>query len=302
MKQFLLSKLADPYSLEDLVLSSDNSFLKTFKGNKYCIKDDIAIMINTSLQPKMQETDLHNNFNTTFDYINHYEADAKEFNYFDANEHITTKNERTRSREAVINTVPKNAVSMLDVGCGSGWLAEHFLKKGKQLVSSDISFTNTLKVLTKFPHHNHAAVVCDALNLPFKNNSFDCIIASEVLEHVSNPALFVARLLKKIKPGGTLILITPYNEKIEYFLCVHCNKPTPKNAHLHSFNEKNIVSLFNQNTTNITAVPFCNKYLLKLRLYNIISFFSFRLWKLVDILANKITRKPTTFLIKAVKI
>lgn len=301
MKQFLISKLADPYSGEELIFSPDNDLIKTATGNSYFIKDDIAVMINASLQTNGQETDLHKKFNSNFNYINHYETDAAQFNYFNNNEPSITKNERKRSREAIINAVPENVLSMLDIGCGNGWLAEYFLQKGKQVVSSDISVINPAKALARFPHQNHAAIVCDAFNLPFKNNSFDCIVASEVIEHVFNPALFVSSLLQKIKPGGILILITPYNEKIEYFLCVHCNKPTPKNAHLHSFNEKNIKSFFQSATNKIYFDAFCNKYLLKSRLYNLMSFLPYRLWKLVDMLANKIVKKPTTFLIKTVK-
>ncbi|MFN0081055.1 MAG: class I SAM-dependent methyltransferase, partial [Ferruginibacter sp.] len=148
----------------------------------------------------------------------------------------------------------------------------------------------------------NAGIVCDAFNLPFKSNSFDCIVASEVIEHVIDPALFTESLLQKLKPGGTLILVTPYNEKIEYFLCVHCNKPTPKNAHLHSFNEKNIFQFFKTAASNITIDAYCNKYLLKLRLYNVLSFLPFSLWKPLDLLANTLLKKTTTFLMKTVKI
>lgn len=301
MKQFLISKLVDPYSGEELIISPENDFLKTANGNKYFIKNNIAIMIDAARQIKQHETELHKNFDSSFDYINHYETDAAQFDYFNDDEPYVTKNERRRSRQAIINAVPENTLSILDIGCGSGWLAEHFLQHGKQIVSSDISITNPTKTLSKFPHENHAGIVCDAFNLPFKNNCFDCIVASEVIEHVFDPALFVDSLLQKIKPGGTLILVTPYNEKIEYFLCVHCNKPTPKNAHLHSFNEKNITALFKTTTTIISTDAFCNKYFLKLRLYNLLSFLPFRFWKLVDRLANKIAKKPTTFLIKTVK-
>ena len=301
MKHFLISKLVDPYSGEELIFSLKNDFLKTATGTNYFIKNDIAVMIDAAHQTTRQETSLHKNFDSNFDYINHYETDAAQFDYFNNDEPSTTKQERKRSRQAIINSVPKNTVSILDIGCGSSWLAEHFLPKGKQIVSSDISITNPEKALAKFPHQNHAGIVCDAFNLPFKNNSFDCIVASEVMEHVYNPALFVDSLLKKIKPGGTLILVTPYNEKIEYFLCVHCNKPTPKNAHLHSFNEENIKGLFKSVTNKKITEVYCNKYFLKLRLYNLLSFLPFSLWRLVDKLANKIVKKPTTFLIKTVK-
>ncbi len=301
MKQFLLQTLADPYSGEELIFSPENNLLTTANGNTYVVKNDIAIMINAAQQKSGQETDLHKNLNSNFDYVQHYETDAVQFDYFNADEPSTTKNERNRSRQAIINAVPKNADNILDIGCGGAWLAAHFLQQGKQIVSSDISIANPTKALAALPHKNHAGIVCDAFNLPFKNNSFDCIVASEVMEHVTDPSLFTESLLQKLKPGGTLLLVTPYNEKIEYFLCVHCNKPTPKNAHLHSFNEKNILHFFKPAAANITTDAYCNKYLLKLRLYNVLSFLPFSLWKPLDRLANTLLKKPSTFLIKTVK-
>ncbi len=301
MKQFLLQTLADPYSGGELIFSPEDNALATANGNTYVIKNDIAIMIDAAQQKNGQAADLHKNLNSNFDYVQHYETDAAQFDYFNADEPSTTKNERNRSRQAIIHAVPKNAVTILDIGCGSAWLAAHFLPQGKQIVSSDISLTNPTKALAALPHKNHAGIVCDAFNLPFKNNSFDCIVASEVMEHVTDPSLFTYSLLQKLKPGGMLILVTPYNEKIEYFLCVHCNKPTPKNAHLHSFNEKNILHFFKPGVSSITTDAFCHKYLLKLRLYNLLSFLPYSLWKLLDRLTNTIVKKPTTFLIKTVK-
>ena len=63
-------------------------------------------------------------------------------------------------------------------------------------------------------------------------------------------ALFIEKLIEKLKTGGKLIITTPYNEKLEYYLCVHCNLPTPKNAHLHSFNKQNIKEIISNKLLN----------------------------------------------------
>lgn len=44
-------------------------------------------------------------------------------------------------------------------------------------------------------------VVADGLALPFKNKSFDYVIASHVLEHVDDPDLFVKELMRVSKAG-----------------------------------------------------------------------------------------------------
>ncbi|MFN0081807.1 MAG: hypothetical protein ACKVOM_04755, partial [Ferruginibacter sp.] len=162
MKQFLLSKLADPYSGEELIFSPKDNSLTTHNGNMYLIRNDIAIMIDAAQQKNGHERDLHKNLNSNFDYLQHYETDAALFDYFNAHEPSTTKNERNRGRQAIINAVPKNAVTILDIGCCGAWLAAYFLPMGKQIVSSDISGTNPTKALAVLSHKNNAGIVCDA--------------------------------------------------------------------------------------------------------------------------------------------
>ena len=39
---------------------------------------------------------------------------------------------------------------------------------------------------------------------------FDTIVAGEVIEHLENPAQFLARAHEHLKPDGRLVLTTPY--------------------------------------------------------------------------------------------
>ena len=53
-------------------------------------------------------------------------------------------------------------------------------------------------------------VVADALALPFVAAHFDCILASEVMEHLSDPFLFIREITRVLKLGGTVILTVPF--------------------------------------------------------------------------------------------
>jgi ubiquinone/menaquinone biosynthesis C-methylase UbiE len=229
---------------------------------------------------------------SNFNYIEHYKKDAVEFDYFDERKGATAHDER-RVREFVISKIPKNANSILDVGCGNGWVAKEFLPKGKQVYSLDISVTNPSIVRKLYPSEKHFSVAADSFHLPFNDNSFDCVIASEIIEHVFDPAAFVKELFRVVQSGGSLIITTPYKEKIIYYLCVHCNQKTPANAHIHSFDEMKLESLYSgKDLETFKYETFGNKLLIFLRSYVILKFFPFWLWKLKDKFANWIYKKP----------
>jgi ubiquinone/menaquinone biosynthesis C-methylase UbiE len=226
-----------------------------------------------------------------FNYIEHYQKDAVEFDYFEEKKGATAHDER-RVTEYVISKVPRNAKSILDVGCGNAWVAREFLCKEKLVLSLDISSTNPLRAKKLYPSKKHFGITADSFHLPFSNNSFDCVIASEIIEHIAEPSKFVSELFRVVRKGGSLIVTTPYKEKLIYYLCVHCNKKTPANSHIHSFDEKKLESLYNESDLeSFKFDTFGNKVLLHLRTYVILKFFPFWLWKLKDKFFNLIINK-----------
>jgi 2-polyprenyl-3-methyl-5-hydroxy-6-metoxy-1,4-benzoquinol methylase len=229
---------------------------------------------------------------SNFNYVEHYQKDAVEFDYFEEKKGATAHDER-RVREYVISEVPKGAKTILDVGCGNGWVAKTFLPKGKEIFSLDISVTNPTKAKELYPSENHFGITADSFHLPFNNNSFDCVVASEIIEHIVDPMEFIKELFRVVRRGGRLIITTPYKEKLIYYLCVHCNKKTPANAHIHSFDEKKLESLYRDNNLDrFSYETFGNKILIFLRTYVILKYFPFWLWKIKDKSVNFFTKKP----------
>jgi ubiquinone/menaquinone biosynthesis C-methylase UbiE len=227
-----------------------------------------------------------------FDYLNHYKTDAKEFDYFE--ERIEpAKHEERRVREVILSNVPKHCNFILDVGCGSGWLAKNLIPKNIKVISLDISTDNPLKVNSLIKSENHFPVVADSFKLPFKNETFHCVVASEVIEHTHNPEEFIRELFRTVTKGGKLIISSPYKEKIIYHLCVHCNKKTPANAHLHSFSESVFEKLYTGKDLNrFKYIIFGNKALIFLRTHIILKYLPLKIWLAVDWIANRIFNKP----------
>ncbi len=226
-----------------------------------------------------------------FNYLEHYKKDAAEFNYFEERTKATAHEER-RVREYLISKVPKSVSSILDVGCGRAWVAEKFIHEVTKVFSLDISVINPSKAIKKYPSKNHFGVVADSFTLPFPDESFDCVIASEIIEHVVDPQNFVKELLRVVKKNGSLIISTPYKEKIQYYLCIHCNQITPVHAHLHSFDEKKLESYIDREKIDYSYFTFGNKALTYFLTYVLLKYFPFWLWKLKDGFANLIYNKP----------
>jgi ubiquinone/menaquinone biosynthesis C-methylase UbiE len=227
-----------------------------------------------------------------FNYLDHYKKDSEEFDYFEDRKGATAHDER-RVREFIISKIPKNVNSILDVGCGNGWVAKEFLPKEKSVYSLDISVTNPAIAVKLYKSEKHFGITADSFHLPFNDHSIDCVVASEIIEHVFDPAAFVKELFRVVKAGGSLIITTPYREKIAYYLCIHCNKKTPVNAHIHSFDEQKLQILYSGNDLiGFNYETFGNKTLLFLRTHVILKFFPFWLWKIKDKFANSIYNKP----------
>ncbi len=236
-----------------------------------------------------------------FNYVEHYKTDAEKFDYFEERKGATEHDER-RVHEYIESQMDQNANSILDVGCGSAWVAKRYLKQDKKVFSFDISSINVKKAKKLYPDKNHNGITGDSFFLPLKTGSIDCVIASEIIEHVISPKDFANELFRVVKPGGCLIITTPYKEILRYSLCIHCNQKTPINAHIHSFDEETLIKLIDNIAVKATSWKiFGNKVLIFLRTYSLLKYFPFQLWKAVDFFANKLINKPAHILIKYVK-
>ena len=233
-----------------------------------------------------------------FDYINHYKIDAEEFNYFEERTGATEHDER-RVHEYITSCVRNSFKTILDVGAGSAWVADTFVNKNLKVTSLDLSMINVEKAKDIIPNNKHSQIVADSFKLPFKNNSYDVIIASEIIEHVIDPKGFVKELFRVVKPKGKLIITTPYKEILRYYLCIHCNQKTPVHAHIHSFDE-NILSLLcdDKSLANVHWKTFGNKLLIFLRTYVVLKYLPFGFWNLIDSMINKIKSIPAHILIE----
>lgn len=111
------------------------------------------------------------------------------------------------------------ATKVIDVGCGAGRHAFEAYRRGADVVAFDqdaSELESVDAVLQAMSESGEApktatakAVRGDALCLPYADAAFDCVIASEILEHVPEDDAAIAELIRVLKVGGTLAVSVP---------------------------------------------------------------------------------------------
>ncbi len=124
---------------------------------------------------------------------------------------------------------------VLDAGCGFGRHSLEALKRRARVISMDIDLDSLRR--TRFSlsqlepdqeYTRYMAHAGDAAQMPFKDNTFDSIVCSEVMEHVPDEEQACRELARILKPGGTIGITvpTPFSEAL-YYLLTHEYFSTP---------------------------------------------------------------------------
>jgi len=96
------------------------------------------------------------------------------------------------------------AARILEIGCGAGQLLERL--EAPTRVGCDL----TLAMLQQAPPASTSSRVnADATCLPIADASFDAALSVNLIEHVPQPRLLLSEAARVLRPGGTLLLITP---------------------------------------------------------------------------------------------
>ncbi len=90
---------------------------------------------------------------------------------------------------------------MLDAGCGSSLIVQSL----NNVVGMDFNYPK-LRFLRRY---EIPLVNGSAFALPFKDDSFDCVMSSQVIEHIRYDESIFSEMQRVLRTGGTLILGTP---------------------------------------------------------------------------------------------
>ncbi len=125
---------------------------------------------------------------------------------------------------SVINQHFKSAknLQVIDVGSGGGLVAESMAKAGHVVTGLDANAHN-IKAATQ--HAKHSGLKIDYKNITVEEyvksgKKYDVVLCLEVIEHVSNPEIFVRNVSRLLEKGGVLIFSTINRTKKAYLLAV----------------------------------------------------------------------------------
>ncbi len=100
-----------------------------------------------------------------------------------------------------IDELVKPGTVVADVGCGSQPLRGEVESRGGQYVGFDIAQNETGTV-------DH---LCPITDMPVEDGAFDVVLCNEVLHHVSDTYGAFDELARITKPGGRIVITTPFN-------------------------------------------------------------------------------------------
>ena len=117
-----------------------------------------------------------------------------------------------------IEKLPKGS-KILDVGCAEGLTIKELysiFKDKYHYTGVDLSKTR-IRSANKLKIPNSKFVVASGEDMPFKNASFDCILSSQVLEHVDNEKMFLAEISRLLKPKGIFEIDTVFKKEWAWY-------------------------------------------------------------------------------------
>jgi ubiquinone/menaquinone biosynthesis C-methylase UbiE len=127
----------------------------------------------------------------------------------------------------ITKALTKGSTKILDVGCG--WGRE--LARLKNAIGIDICLP-FLRAARNYT--NNDVILASATSLPFKEDAFDCLVMSEVIEHLKEQETAMREAVRVLKDQGRIVLQTPNSHWTRQKIVAE------RYGHVHEFNPEEL--------------------------------------------------------------
>jgi SAM-dependent methyltransferase len=152
------------------------------------------------------------------------------------NQSALTQDENLRI-ENLLAILPRGRVTILEIGARRGLITRRLIEYFDSVTALDLE-------QPQFEIDRVIRVKGDVQDLDFPDNSFDCVLCSEVLEHVPDISSAVREIARVAR--HEVIVGVPYRQdtRVGRTRCGRCHKVSPPYGHIHRFDENSLQHLF----------------------------------------------------------
>lgn len=147
----------------------------------------------------------------------------------------------------------KTGYRILDIGCGSGrHTCAAYGFKNTVTIGADLSHEALVEAKDRLRFHDQlgengggiwSLTMADVSGLPFKNDFFDLVICSEVLEHIPEDQGAASEIIRVLKTGHNLVVSVPRFLPERICWALSSEYRNSNNGHIRIYTKKKLITL-----------------------------------------------------------
>ena len=147
-------------------------------------------------------------------------------------EHLPTRHNAvlTARYRVLLDALDPGARRVLDIGCGDGTLTYRLAERAETVCGIDDSLLPLRLARDEFDrrsaHRRPLLTNADARLLPFPDETFDCVVMADVIEHIDAPDAVMSEAHRLLRKGGQILLTTPRRQGAVAAHEYHCHEYT----------------------------------------------------------------------------